>query len=241
MMNPKILSCIVVDDEQYAIDVLAHFIKETPALKLLATFTDPREAMNWTTENNADIVFLDINMPKLSGLDMARYLKDQSMVILCSAYSEYGVESYNHDVVDYLLKPVEYPRFLQAIKKARELSAQKTEKRPTPELDFILISTEGRNRMLKINHSEIYYLSAAKNYLDIHLRDQVVKTLMPLKEAEAKLPHGKFIRVHNSYLVATDKIKYLDNYTIVLQHCPEPIPISASYRKQVLELLNVNG
>lgn len=240
-MNPKILSCIVVDDEQYAIDVLSHFIKETPALQLIATFTDPRDALNWTSENHADIVFLDINMPKISGLDLARTLKDQSMVILCSAYSEYGVESYNHNVVDYLLKPVEYPRFMMGVQKAREKMAQKTEKKPVPERDFILISSESRNRMIKINHCDIYYLSAAKNYLNIHLRDQVVNTLMSLKEAEAKLPHGKFIRVHNSYVVATDKIKFLDSYNIVLHHCTEPIPISASYRKQVLELLNVNG
>jgi two-component system, LytTR family, response regulator len=240
-MNPAILTCIVVDDEQYAINVLEHFIKETAALKLLKTFTSSPDALTWCMDNPVDLVFLDINMPKLTGIEFAKQLKDRSMVILCSAHSEYGVESYNHSVIDYMLKPVEYSRFLQSIQKAKERISGKTVTAPLPGMDFILLAADSRNRMIKVNHSEIYYLSASKNYLNVHLRDPVIKTLMPLKEAESKLPGNKFIRVHNSYLVAIDKIKFLDNYNITLHHCAEAIPISATYREAVLELLNNAG
>lgn len=240
-MTPSIQTCIVVDDEQYAIDVLAHFINETPTLKLLNTFTSSPEALTWCMDNPVDIVFLDINMPKITGIEFARQIKDRSMVILCSAHSEYGVESYNHNVIDYLLKPVEYPRFLQSIQKAKGMVQNQNTVVPMPILDFILLPAEGRNRMIKVNHSEIYYVSGAKNYQNIHLRDQVIKTLLSLKDIENKLPGNRFLRVHNSYLVAIDKIKALDHYNIILHHCAETIPISASYKDAVLEQLNAPG
>jgi two-component system, LytTR family, response regulator len=234
-MNPVTLTCIVVDDEQYAIDVLEHFIKDTPGIKLLKTFTNSPEALDWALNNLVQLVFLDISMPKLNGIEFAKQVKGKTMVILCSAHSEYGVESYNHNVIDYMLKPVEYPRFLTAIQKAKEYFGKTA---VAPELDFIMLSSEGRNRMVKVNYDDIYYIASAKNYLNFHLRDQVIKTIMTFKEAESKLPRNRFLRVHNSYMVVVDKIKHLDNYNITLQHSETAIPIGPSYRDVVFEQLN---
>jgi two-component system, LytTR family, response regulator len=234
-MNPATLTCIVVDDEQYAIDVLEHFIKDTPGLSLLKTFTHSPEALAWALNNPVQLVFLDISMPKLNGIEFAKQVKGRTMVILCSAHSEYGVESYNHNVIDYLLKPVEYPRFLSAIQKVKEQYGKTV---AAPEMEFIMLSAEGRNRMVKVDYDDIYYIVSAKNYLYFHLRDQAIKTIMTFKEAEIKLPRNRFLRVHNSYMIAVDKIKHLDNYNITLQLPETAIPIGPSYRDVVFEQLN---
>lgn len=236
-MSPQPLSCIVVDDEQYAIDVLARYINQTPSLKLLKTFTNSSEALSWCMDNLVDLFFLDINMPEISGIEFARHMKDKAMVVICSAHSEFGVESYNHNVIDYLLKPIEYPRFMRSVQKAKEQSQNKNNN-AAPAQDFILLAADSRSRMIKVNYSDIYYIESSRNYLHFHLRAQVIKTLMSLKEAEAKLPPNRFVRVHNSFLVAIDKIQFLDNYSVVLHDCPEPIPISAGYKDLVFQALN---
>jgi two-component system, LytTR family, response regulator len=236
-MNPAPLTCIIVDDEQYAINVLVRFINETPALKLLQTFTSSPAALSWVMDNPVDIVFLDISMPKLNGLEFAKTIQGRAHIILCTAHAEYGAESYNHNVADYLLKPVEYPRFLQAIQKIKENIQAKQAPPDFFSPDFILVPAEGRGRMLKINYEDIYYIAAAKNYLHLHTRNGLVRTLMPMKEAEQKLPVNRFLRVHHSYIVSVSKIKHLDQYAISLHNHAETIPIGAAYRAAVLKKL----
>lgn len=236
-MSAQPLSCIVVDDEQYAVDVLAKYISQTPSLKLLKTFTSSSEAMSWCMDNPVDLLFLDISMPEISGIEFARTIKDKAMVVICSAHSEYGVESYNHNVIDYLLKPVEYSRFIQSAQKAKDLAKIKVIT-PVTVQDFILLAADSRSRMVKVNFSDIYYIESARNYSHFHLRTQVVKTLLSLKEVEAKLPPNLFLRVHNSYLVSINKIQFLDNYSIVLHDCQKTIPISTRYKDHVLRTLS---
>lgn len=237
-MNPAPISCVIVDDEQYAINVLAHFIQETPSLLLLKTFTRSPEALDWLMDNPVDVVFLDVSMPKLSGIDIAQALQGRAKVVLCTAHAEFGAESYNHAVVDYLLKPVEYARFLQAVQKIKESRLYKQPPVTEPLMDFILIPTEGRGRMAKVNFNEISYISANKNYLYIHLRTGLLRTLLSMKEVEQRLPRNLFLRVHNSYIVSINKIKQLDQHAIMLHGHAETIPIGATYRDIVLQQLN---
>lgn len=240
-MSFPVLKCIVVDDEPPAIKLIVNYIRKTPSLTCVEQFTNPLEALNWTTQNTVDLVFLDISMPQLNGLEFARLLKGKARVILCTAYREYGAESYEYGVTDYLVKPVSYTRFLEAVQKVLE-----TIKQPgVPELvlqndnDFIMVNVPGRYNKYKINFDELAYIVASKNYISFQLEKESKTALMTLKEAEAKLPSKLFVRVHHSYIVNVRRIARMDNNTITLKNCTEIIPIGPAYKEQLYATLKI--
>ena len=160
------IQCIIVDDEQHAIDILLHYVNQTPHLHLAGTFTNPIEALQAVAAQKIDLVFLDIQMPELSGMDFIKAINGKAKIILTTAYSDFALESYELDVVDYLLKPIRLPRFLQAVQKAvkeiEEINDEKSTITDTKD-DYVFVKTESKGKLLKINLNEIDYIEGMKN------------------------------------------------------------------------------
>jgi two-component system, LytTR family, response regulator len=232
------LNCIIVDDEKHAIKVLETHILQTPLLKLQQSFKNSVEAMSWLTTNKSDLIFLDINMPKMTGLDIAKAVKDKALVIFCTAYREYGAESYEHGVVDYLLKPVKYARFFQAVEKAIRLSGMKGLHHPESDMLFIMVNVH--NKLIRIAHHEILYISADRSYSQFHLVKNKITSFILLKNVLDRLPQKQFVRVHHSYIVSMNHIKQVDNSSILLNDCTAIIPIGDAYRTEFLNKLKAN-
>src|SRR5829696_6569231 len=164
------INCIIVDDEQHAIDILLHYINQTPYLHLEGSTNNPIEALEMVNTKNIDLVFLDIQMPELSGIDFARAVSGKVKIILTTAYSEFALESYELDVVDYLLKPIRLPRFLTAVQKAvsqvnTSHAIIENSSQETTEDDYIFVKTESKGKLLKINLADIDYIESMKNYV----------------------------------------------------------------------------
>src|SRR5687768_3937652 len=163
------INCIIVDDEPHAIEVLDHYVKQTPHLHLVASFTNPIEALQLLGQQKIDLVFLDIQMPEISGIDLIKAIQGKSKVILTTAYSEFALEGYDLYVVDYLLKPIRLPRFLNAVQKAiQQIDAGAKTDHEAPENDYIFVKTESKGKLLKINLADIDFIESMKNYVAIH-------------------------------------------------------------------------
>ncbi|WP_245744928.1 LytR/AlgR family response regulator transcription factor [Hymenobacter actinosclerus] len=229
-----------MDDEQGAIDILRTFIEKTPFLTLQGSTTNPLEALAMVQNQPVDLLFLDIHMPQLSGLDFMRLLKGHTKVILTTAYSEFAVEGFEHDALDYLLKPIAFERFLKAAHKALagadESSAhwQIVDK----EDDYIFIKTESKGKMTKVNFNEIVFVEGMKNYVSINTYEDRIVTLLNLKDLENRLPSKQFMRVHKSYIVALNKIKALDGNQIIFNKLKAYVPLGETYRIAFFDALN---
>nr|WP_315820465.1 response regulator [Paraflavitalea speifideiaquila] len=164
------IRCLIIDDEQHALDILLHYIGQTPLLQLVASTTNPLEALQIVATQKVDLIFLDIQMPELSGIDFIRSINGKCKIILTTAYSEFALEGYELDVVDYLLKPIRLPRFLTAVQKAATaLNNTLTDiDKGLPEDDYIFVKTESKGKLLKINLTEIDYIEGMKNYIAIY-------------------------------------------------------------------------
>src|SRR5580692_764742 len=183
------IKCLIVDDEQHAIDILLHYVKQTPFLHLVKATTNPVEALELINAQKIDLIFLDIQMPEISGLDFVRAISGKARVILITAYSEFATDGFDLEVVDYLLKPVSLPRFLKAVQRALNiftLSAP-VQREDAVEDDYIFVKTEFKGRMLKVNLSEIHYIEGMKNYVAIHHNDQKTIALLNMKDLEDRL------------------------------------------------------
>src|SRR5215212_6410926 len=196
-------NCLIVDDEQHAIDILLHYIAQTPMMHVVAATTNPIEALQIVATQKVDLVFLDIHMPELSGIDFVKAINGKCKVILTTAYSEFALEGYELDVVDYLLKPIRLPRFLAAVQKAvkslREESAEVND-------DYIFVKTESKGKLLKIDLGEIDYIEGMKNYVAFHCGNMRTLVYAGMKEIEDRLPSRHFMRVHKSFIIRIDRI-----------------------------------
>jgi DNA-binding LytR/AlgR family response regulator len=240
-----------VDDEPLAQDVLATHMAQLPYLQLAGRCSNAMEAFEALHRQRIDLLFLDINMPVVSGLSFLRALKDPPAVILTTAYTEYALEGYELDVVDYLLKPVSFDRFVKAVKKAaaqagisdKSLSQQPESvgapatglSGPAPAKSYFFIKANGK--LVKINHSDIRYVEGMKDYLKIHLTDRNVICHHTMKAMEEQLPDNQFIRVHKSYIVALNAVAAIAGNVITLSGGQEDIPLGSSYRDAVLAAL----
>lgn len=234
------MRCIIVDDEQHAIDILEHYVKQTPQLELAGTTTNPMEALQMVNDHNVDLVFLDIQMPELSGIDFIKALNGRARVILTTAYSEFALESYELDVVDYLLKPVRFPRFLTAVQKAAKDLQEATPARKDDgdsEEDYIFVKTEMKGKLLKINLSDIDYIEGMKNYVAIYCQGKKTMVYTSMKEIEEKLPHKRFLRVHKSYIISIPKITGIEGNMVRLQGVQADIMIGESYKNELMEII----
>ena len=234
------IRCIVVDDEPLAVEMLAAFIRKTPSLELTATFTDPVLALSAIGEEKPDLVFLDIQMPDLNGLELSRLLPQDTRVIFTTAFRQYAFESYEVEALDYLLKPIRYQKFIESVSKAeRWMEIRQASVRPERNRRFAFIKTDGEYR--NIDFDQILYVEGMKDYVLIHLESETepIVTHMTMKAIEEKLPSDMFMRVHRSYIVALDKITAIDSCEEILIDRTS-VPVSDSYRKDIERYVKEN-
>ncbi len=236
------ISCFIVDDEQSALDILRTFIEKTPFLTLVGSTTDPIEALGVVQNQPVDLLFMDIHMPQISGLDAARLLKDKTRIVFTTAYSEFAVESFELEAFDYLLKPIAFERFLKTAQKALNASIEPSSRWQAPEkaADYIFVKTESKGKMTKINFDDIIYVEGMKNYVSINTADDRIVTLLNMKDLEERLPSRQFVRVHKSYLVALNKIQALDGNQIFFKGLKAYVPLGDTYRAAFFETLQQN-
>lgn len=241
------VSCIIVDDEPLARNLLTEYVRKIPSLELKGSFGNPLEALDYLRENKVDILFLDIQMPELTGMALLKILQNKPAVILTTAYSQYAIESYELNVTDYLLKPITFERFLKAVEKANqylEASAKTTEDKATTALvedtaeetadpTFIFIK-DGR-KLVKVNLADIQYIEGMKDYVRIHTPDRKITSLQRMKSLEEELPTKQFIRVHHSYIVGVAWIDEIERERIFIGR--NIIPVSDTYRKPFQEFI----
>jgi len=229
-----ILQCIVVDDEPIARDIVISYINQVPYLKLASSCNDAFEAMEIVKERNIDLMFLDINMPRLSGLSMLRTLKTAPDVIITTAYSEYALEGFELSVTDYLLKPFSFERFVQAtekvIKKRHEPIA--ISNIPSETDNYIFIKSD--KKQIKIDINEIRFIESYGNYVNIYTSNEKVITKQTLSDFEKQLPLNAFIRIHKSYIVSYSHIKYMEGNLISIGE--KKLPIGKVYRDSLLKM-----
>lgn len=227
------ITAIAVDDEPLALNVIQAFCKKIEGVKLQDAFTETTAALNYLKENPVNLIFLDINMPSISGIEFIKLIPKETMVIFTTAYSEYAVEGFNLNAIDYLLKPFDFNRFSSAIDKAVDFFRFKMQSTQTQYL-FLKVDYS----VMKIEISDIEYVEGLDNYLKIHLADKKsVMARMSMKSLMEKLPEKEFIRVHRSYIVPFSKVKAVRNKIIYLKNIE--IPVGANYVEQVQQLFKL--
>ncbi|MNK85904.1 Transcriptional regulatory protein YpdB [compost metagenome] len=223
--------CIIVDDEPAAHYVLANYIKQNPQLELVFQGYNGIEAMNYLRENPVDLMFLDINMPEISGMELLKILPTHPKTILTTAYSEFALESYDYGVIDYLLKPIYFPRFLKAIDRffATESVKQKAEET----VNSVSVKVDGY--LMDIELDQLLYAQSFGNYVKLHTMKRTYLASITTTEFEKCLPEKSFMRIHKSYIVALDKIDATEKDFVVIKN--ERIPIGITYKRELTDRL----
>jgi len=230
------IKCITVDDEPLALELMETYISQVPGLELIETFSDAISAWGFLQKNEVDLIFLDIQMPDITGLQLAKSLDQRKpLIIFTTAYSKYAVEGFNLDVIDYLLKPFDFNRFLEAVNKVKHYKFLQNASTTPIEDSAIFVKSDYQN--VRVNIIDILYIEGFDDYIRIHLDSgKIIFTLMSLKSVIEKLPEGDFLRVHRSYIVPVKKIQRIYNQQIQLGD--KEIPIGKSYVDVVKKLLN---
>ncbi len=233
----EIIHCIIVDDEPIAREILENHLQKIDAIKIIASCKNAIEAFNIINSNNIDLIFLDINMPEISGLSFARSINKNIKIIFTTAYREYAVDGFDLKAVDYLLKPISFERLLQAVNKyLNENITVKTDDKDElthDKSDFMFIRSD--RKMIKINFSEVNYIESLGDYLKIHILDKTIVTRETITSIEVKLPKNDFLRIHRSFIASISKIESFTNEFVEINK--KAIPISRSYKKEVLSRL----
>jgi two-component system, LytTR family, response regulator len=235
------ISCLALDDEKLALDLLCDNISRVPFLDLKAACRKPAEAAKILQEQKIDLIFLDIQMPGQSGLEFLQTLTDKPMVVLVTAYNQYALEGYNLDVLDYLVKPVAFDRFLKACNKAQQqqelqqVAVETTIAGSHP--DFFFVNAD--YSLVKINYADVLMIEGLKDYIKIHLTssNRPIVTRMSMKDIEDKLPGSHFTRVHKSYIIAIKHISSIRKNTVFLGQLE--IPISDTYKALLFEAVGI--
>ena len=229
------LNCVIVDDEPMAREILISFVEKTPNLNLIASCKNAVEALQIAQNNLVDLFFLDINMPEITGLSLAKIINKKSHIIFTTAYREYAVDGFDLQATDYLLKPISFDRFLQAIQRITQKDQVQQSKIVQTEnnKDFIFVRVE--RKMVKVNFSDILYIESLSDYIKIHTQKETFITRETISNIETKLPNTNFIRVHRSFIVSLSKISSYTTETIEIEN--KAIPISRSYKDSVIQKL----
>ncbi|MES2417915.1 MAG: LytTR family DNA-binding domain-containing protein [Bacteroidota bacterium] len=243
-----ILKCIAVDDEPLALDIIEDYIAKVPFLELIKRTENAIEALQLVQAGGIDLVFLDIQMPDLTGIQFLKIASGKANYILTTAYSQYALESYDLNVSDYLLKPIAFDRFYKAVEKVRNqlqkeepaVIAQESQKPQSnsttpisPVQDFIFVKTE--HKIQKIELDDILYIEGLKDYISIFTKSERIITLQNMKKMEETLPKGEFIRVHKSYIISLDKVESIERSRIAISG--KIIPIGDTYRDEFFKLI----
>ena len=226
----KKYSCIIIEDEPLALERTKDFVNRIPYLQLQGTFDNALDGLAHLQNHSVDLLFLDIQMDELSGLELLESTSIKSQVIFTTAYQEYALKGYELNVTDYLLKPFSFNRFLQAVNKAHDNLSKKAAAVP---LKYIFVKTE--NRLEKIMLEDILFIEGMRDYRRIHTLDKRIMTLQNFKEFERILPSDQICRVHKSYMVALNKIESIERNRIKISN--KLIPISASYKAKFIQLI----
>lgn len=234
------MRCYIIDDELPAIRIIEKYIAQIPDLVLLGKATNPLTAIEEMKKITPDVVFLDISMDEMNGLEVASFISKNTKVVFCTAYSEFALQSYDFEAVDYLVKPIGFARFLKAVEKVRKSqSAESINKRDNVlKEDYVFIKTEQKGKLIKINFDELDYVEAMSNYVAYHCGAKKTLCYQTLKDAEDKLRSNTFIRVHKSYIVAIKQIIAIENNEIILKNATVKIPIGISYKESFLKKMN---
>lgn len=241
-MKYNVLNCIAIDDELSALKIIREFCSKIPAVNLVGTFTNPLEAVNTLNNNQVDLIFLDIMMPQITGLEFLKTLYNPPMIIFTTAFKEYASEAFDYDAVDYLVKPIAFDRFSKALNKAFQMLKLKNlginageEFLRFPE-GFLMVKVEYTT--IRVDLNDILYIEGLKDYVKIHTEAKLILTKTTMKNIIEKLPPGSFFRVHKSYIVSVDKIDMIENSRIVIGN--QRIPIGESFRSSFFEAVGRN-
>ena len=231
----KKLSCIIVDDEPVARNILHEFIEQVPFLELEDKFENAMKAEVFLKNNAVDIIFLDIEMPKISGLQLLQKIDIESMVILTTAFPKYALEGYELDIIDYLLKPVAFNRFLKAVQKAKDYYQMKHMATATSQSSYIFVKSEKRIEKVELN--DILYAESLGNYVSIYTESKRIIAYLTMKSLESQLSTDEFIKIHQSYLVNSSKIDAIEGNEIKIGS--RSLPISRNCRDMVMKIVNL--
>ena len=234
------IRCIAIDDEPLALKQISSYIDKTPFLELVSSHSSAFEAMEALKDKSIQLMFIDINMPDLNGMDFVKSLSEKPYIIFTTAYSEYAIEGFQVDATDYLLKPISYNNFLKAANKVNEivsLKANINSEKVKVSNNYIFVKSE--YKLIRIDFADIRYIESMHEYIRIHLiNDKPIMTLLSMKNIEEQLPSNTFMRVHRSFIVNLEKIKVIERNRIVFDNVY--IPISEQYKDKFQEYLDKN-
>jgi len=231
------ISCIIIDDELAAISILEEYIEKTSFLELTKSFRDPIVALTFCQQNTIDLIFLDINMPNLNGLQFYRALGQKPMVIFTTAYSEFAVESYEVKALDYLLKPISFSRFMSAASKAIEkhASPKSTDALPEPEQNDNTIYIKSGRQLHKIDLATIIFIQKEGHYLVFHTKEKKILSRMNMKQVFDVVPEKDFIQIHKSFVIAWSHIDVIETHQVIINK--QRIPIGVRYRENFQKII----
>ncbi len=234
----KQYNCIIIEDEPLAAELLEEYVSQVNFVHLLAVCNDAIQALEFMRTEKVDLIFLDIHLPKLKGLDFLASLKNPPSVIITTAYNEYAIQGYEYNVIDYLLKPIDFGRFIKAINKLKNINspeqAMPSVLAEEPERPFIFVNAD--KKRVKVYLDEIVYLEGDREYVKIVTRENSIRTKMQISKADSLTVKGNFIRVHRSFIVASKEIVSYSATDIEVKG--KSIPIGRSYKELVLTTLN---
>jgi two-component system LytT family response regulator len=234
------IRCIAIDDEPLALKQIGAYIEKTPFLSLTALCNSAIDALEIITSDKTDLIFVDINMPDLNGMDFVKSLKEKPGIIFTTAYSEYALEGFRVDAIDYLLKPISYNDFLRAVNKAKLLLVSPEQRNAVAKASSDHLFVKSEYKIMRIELSDIKYIESMHEYIRIHLvNDKPVMTLISMKTIEEQLPENRFMRVHRSYIVNKEKIKVVERNRIIFDNNVY-IPVSDQYKAAFQEFINRN-
>lgn len=236
------IRCAIIDDEPLALGLLASYVKKTPSLELCGTYSSAIQAMEMLPNNPVDLLFLDIQMPELNGLEFSKMVPEKTRIVFTTAFEQYAIDGYRANALDYLLKPISYADFIEAVGKAVEwfnlklkAEGEKTSTQ-TETPDYIYVKSD--YKLIQISLDKILYIEGLKDYVKIYTEDnpRPILSLISMKALEEKLPEERFLRVHRSFIVQKQKIKVIDKGRIVFGK--EYIPISETYKTLLQDYVN---
>lgn len=234
-------NCVIAEDEPLARNLMTEYVRKVPSLHLVEACSSPLAALEVLRNNAVDILFLDVQMPELTGISLLKVLQKKPLVVLTTAYSEYALEGYELDVADYLLKPITFERFLRTVDKLIQRLESKTttivQEKTTPDAAPFVFVKDG-TKLVKVRLDDILYVEGLKDYVTIHTRTQKVVSLQRLKALEEQLPASKFIRIHNSFIVSLDAIDVIHKGDVQIGQAI--LPIGDTYKKSFKEFIDRN-
>jgi|SRR5690606_24697735 DNA-binding LytR/AlgR family response regulator len=234
------MNCIIVDDDNFSVRIIEEFVNQTEGLELLGTFTNAIEAVNWLNNSEKEpvhLIFLDIEMPEMSGIEFLRALNVIPQVIIYSSQEKYALESYEYDVTDYLLKPVTYARFIKAVNRARE----RFERKENPVKQSTEIFIKNNSSLVRVKYDDILWIEALENYVVVNTFKEKYTIHFTMKSISDKMPSERFMRIHRSYIVNFSKISAIEDNSVIIrtESGSRVIPIGKSYKDKLLNDINL--